>query len=412
MSQELQGRFIVLGVTGSIAAYKSIELARRLVQGGATVQVVMSRSATEFVRPLTFQALTYRPVEVEMFQIQDERAAGHVAMGRQADVVVIAPATAHVIARLAAGFSDDLIATTVLATAAPIVISPAMETHMWQNAATQDNIARLRARGVRIVEPESGPLASGDIGPGRLAALERIEAEISDALAGQVPQGDAADRRALAGRKVVVTAGPTVEAIDPVRFVSNRSSGKMGYAIAKAARDAGADVTLISGPTALAAPSGVRMIAVESAQDMKESVVALLPETDAVVMAAAVADYRPIETSTRKIKKRDAGSELTIRLTENPDVLKAVVAGRKHGAIVIGFKAETGDATKEAERMLREKKLDLVVANDISEPGSVFGSDTDKVTFVSADGVEALPLLPKTEVAQRLVAKLAARLAR
>jgi phosphopantothenoylcysteine decarboxylase/phosphopantothenate--cysteine ligase len=227
-----------------------------------------------------------------------------------------------------------------------------------------------------------------------------------------VPHADAADRRALAGRKIVVTAGPTVEAIDPVRFVSNRSSGKMGYAIAKAARDAGADVTLVSGPTALAAPSGVRMIAVESAQDMKESVVALLPETDAVVMAAAVADYRPTETSTRKIKKRDAGSELTIRLTENPDVLKAVVAGRKRGAIVIGFKAETGDATKEAERMLREKKLDLVVANDISEPGSVFGSDTDKVTFVSADGVEALPLLPKTEVAQRLVAKLAARLAR
>jgi phosphopantothenoylcysteine decarboxylase/phosphopantothenate--cysteine ligase len=331
-------------------------------------------------------------------------------MGRQADVVVIAPATAHVIARLAAGFSDDLIATTVLATAAPIVVCPAMETHMWQNAATQENIARLRERGMRIVEPDSGPLASGDVGPGRLAALERIEAAIAEALAGGVHSGKAAG--ALTGRKIVVTAGPTVEAIDPVRFVSNRSSGKMGYAIAKAARDAGADVTLVSGPTALAAPSGVRMIAVESAQDMKESVLALLPETDAVIMAAAVADYRPIETSTRKIKKRDAGSELTIRLTENPDVLKAVVAARKRGAIVVGFKAETGDATKEAERMLREKKLDLVVANDVSEPGSVFGSDTDKVTFVSADGIEALPLLLKTEVAERLVAKLVARLGR
>lgn len=412
MSLALAGRFVVLGVTGSIAAYKSIELARRLVQAGATVQVVMTRSATQFVRPLTFQALTYRPVEVEMFQIQDERAAGHVAMGRQADVVVIAPATAHAIARLAAGFADDLIATTVLASAAPIVLAPAMETHMWRNAATQDNIARLRARGVLIVEPESGPLASGDIGPGRLAALERIEAAIADALTGSATRADAADRRALAGRRIVVTAGPTVEAIDPVRFVSNRSSGKMGYAIAAAARDAGADVTLVSGPTALAAPSGVRLIAVESAEDMKESVLALLPETDAVVMAAAVADYRPTETSTRKIKKREAGSELRIRLTENPDVLKAVVAGRKRGAIVIGFKAETGDATKEAERMLREKRLDLVVANDISDAGSVFGSDTDKVSFVSADGVEALPLLPKTEVAQRVVAKLAARLAR
>ena len=410
MSAALDGRFIVLGVTGSIAAYKSVELARRLVQTGATVQVVMSRSATEFVRPLTFQALTYRPVEVEMFQIQDERAAGHVAMGRQADVVVIAPATAHVLARLAAGFADDLIATTVLATAAPIVVAPAMETHMWQNAATQDNVATLRARGMRIVEPESGPLASGDVGPGRLATLERIEAAITEALAGT--GGSGTERGPLTDRKIVVTAGPTVEAIDPVRFVSNRSSGKMGYAIAKAARDAGADVTLVSGPTALAVPAGVRMIAVESAQDMKESVLALLPGTDAVVMAAAIADYRPTETSTRKIKKRDAGSELTIRLTENPDVLKAVIAARKRGTIVIGFKAETGDATKEAERMLREKKVDLVVANDISEPGSVFGSDTDKVTFVSADGVEALPLLTKTEVAQRLVAKLVARLAR
>lgn len=403
MSQSaLAGRFIVLGITGSIAAYKSIELARRLTQAGATVQVVMSRSATEFVRPLTFQALTYRPVEVEMFQIQDERAAGHVAMGREADVVVIAPATAHAIARLANGLSDDLIATTVLATAAPVIVAPAMETHMWQNPATQENVARLRARGVRVVEPESGPLASGDSGPGRLASLERIEAAICEVLGA---------RAVLAGRKVIVTAGPTVEAIDPVRFVSNRSSGKMGFAIAAAARDAGADVTLVSGPTALAAPRGVRLIAVESAEDMKDTVLALLPETDAVVMAAAVADYRPRETQLRKIKKRDAGSELTVHMTENPDVLKAIVAARRPGTLVVGFKAETGDATAEAERMLRDKKLDLVVANDISEPGSVFGSDTDRVAFVSADGVEALPLLAKTEVASRLVAKLAARLA-
>jgi phosphopantothenoylcysteine decarboxylase/phosphopantothenate--cysteine ligase len=399
----VQGRFIVLGVTGSIAAYKSIELARRLVQAGATVQVVMSRSATEFVRPLTFQALTYRPVEVEMFQIQDERAAGHIAMGRQADVIVVAPATAHVLAKLAAGMADDLIATTVLATSAPIVLAPAMETHMWQNAATQDNVARLRARGVRIVEPESGPLASGDSGPGRLAALEKIEAAVVDAV------GVTA---ALAGRRVIVTAGPTVEAIDPVRFVSNRSSGKMGYAIAKAAHDAGAEVTLVTGPTALAAPSGVRTVPVESADDMKDAVLAFLQQTDAVVMAAAIADYRPLEKIERKIKKKDAGHELTVRMTENPDVLKAVVAARRPGTIVVGFKAETGDATAEAARMLREKKIDLVVANDITDPGSVFGSDTDRVTFVSADGVEPQPLLPKTEVARILVAKLAERLAR
>jgi phosphopantothenoylcysteine decarboxylase/phosphopantothenate--cysteine ligase len=400
---ELRGRFIVLAVTGSIAAYKSVELARRLTQAGATVQVVMSRSAAEFVRPLTFQALTYRPVELEMFQIQDERAAGHVAMGRQADVVVIAPATAHVIARLAHGFSDDLIATTVLATEAPIVIAPAMETHMWQNAATQANVATLRARGARIVEPESGPLASGDVGPGRLASLERIEAAIAEAVS---------VTRALAGRRVIVTAGPTLEAIDPVRFVSNRSSGKMGYAIAAAAADAGAEVFLVSGPTALRPPAGTQLVPIESAEQLRDAVLAMLPDADAVVMAAAVADYRPMETKERKIKKRDAGKELTLRMTVNPDILSAIVAARRSGAIVVGFKAETGDATAEAGRMLREKKLDLVVANDVSDPGSAFGSDTDRVTFVSADGVEALPLLAKTEVARRLVAKLAERLAR
>ena len=403
MTDELRGRFIVLGVTGSIAAYKSVELARRLTQAGATVQVVMSRSAAEFVRPLTFQALTYRPVEMEMFQIQDERAAGHVAMGRQADVVVIAPATAHILARLANGFSDDVIATTVLATDAPIVLAPAMETHMWQNAATQANVAVLRARGARIVEPESGPLASGDVGPGRLAALERIEAAIAEALTGS---------QALAGRRIVVTAGPTLEPIDPVRFVSNRSSGKMGYAIAAAAADAGAEVFLVSGPTALRAPAGTQLVPIETAEQMRDAVLALLPNADAVVMAAAVADYRPIETMERKIKKRDAGKELSLRMTENPDILKAIVGARRPGAVVVGFKAETGDATAEAGRMLREKKLDLVVANDVSEPGSVFGSDTDRVTFVSADGVEALPLLAKTEVARRLIAKLAERLAR
>ncbi len=401
MTSPLAGRFIVLGVTGSIAAYKSIELARRFTQAGATVQVVMTRSATEFVRPITFQALTYRPVEVEMFHVQDDRAAGHVAMGRQADVVVVAPATAHVLARLANGMADDLIATTVLATGAPIVVAPAMETHMWQNPATRENVARLRARGVRVVDPESGPLASGDVGPGRLASLEHIEAAVCESLAGLAMP--------LSGRRVIVTAGPTVEAIDPVRFVSNRSSGKMGYAIARAAADAGAEVTLVSGPTALERPGGVRFIGVESAEEMKEAVLALLPGTDVVVMAAAVADYRPRETQVEKIKKRDVGTELVIRMTENPDVLKAIVAARRPGTVVVGFKAETGDATREAERMLREKGLDLVVANDITEPGSVFGGDTDRVTFVAPDGAQPLPLLAKSEVARRLVAKLAER---
>ncbi len=399
----LRGRFVVLGVTGSIAAYKSIELARRLTQAGATVQVVMTRSATEFVQPLTFQALTYRPVEVDMFEMQDERAAGHVAMGREADVVVIAPATAHAIARLAQGYADDLLGTTVLATSAPVVVAPAMETHMWTNGATQANVAALRGRGMTVVEPETGPLASGDVGAGRLASLERIEVAIAEAL-------DVS--RALAGRRVIVTAGPTVEAIDPVRFLSNRSSGKMGYAIAAAARAAGADVTLISGPTALAAPAGVARFRIESAEELRDTVLAILPQADAVVMAAAVADYRPIERVERKMKKRDVGKELTLRMIENPDVLKAIVGARRPGTVVVGFKAETGDATAEAGRMLREKGLDFVVANDVSDPESAFGSDTDRVAFVSADGVEVLPVLPKAEVARRLVAKLAQRLAR
>src|SRR5216117_610323 len=328
--ERVRGRFVVLAVTGSNAVYKTIDLARRLTQAGATVQVVMTRSAAEFVTPLTFQALTYRPVEVEMFAMQDERAAGHVAMGRNADVVVVAPATAHVLARLAHGFSDDLVATTVLATSAPVIVAPAMETHMWQHPATQANVAALRARGVRVIDPETGPLASGDIGPGRLASLERIEAEIDDALS--LSQG-------LAGRSVVVTAGPTLEAVDPVRFISNRSSGKMGYAIAAAARDAGADVTLITGPTALIAPAGVRTFPVESADDMKDAILAQLPRADVVIMAAAVADYRPIERATKKMKNKDLGNEMKIRLIENPDLLKAIVASRRPGTIVVGFKA-------------------------------------------------------------------------
>ncbi len=397
--ERTRGLFIVLGVSGSIAAYKVVELARHLTQAGATVQVVMTRSAAEFVRPLTFQALTYRPVELEMFGQLDDRAAGHVAMGQQADLIVIAPATAHVVARLAHGFADDLLATTVLAARAPVIVCPAMETHMWQNAATQANVATLRARGMRVVEPEAGELASGQMGQGRLAAIDRIEAEIDAAVSRS---------RSLGGRRIVVTAGPTLEPIDPVRVISNRSSGKMGYAVAAAAQAAGADVTLISGPTALQALPGVRHVAIETASELRDALLAVLPDADAVVMAAAVADYRVAEPQGQKVKKRDGSSELTLRLTLNPDILKAVIAARRGSTLVIGFKAETGDPVAEASRMLREKGLDLVVANDVSD--GVFGADTDRVTFVSADGAEPQPLLPKTEVARRLVEKIAQRL--
>ena len=398
----LKGKFVVLAVTGSIAVYKVVDLARKLTQAGATVQVVMTPGATQFVQPLTFQALTYRPVEVEMFGTFDDRAAGHVAMGQQADVVVVAPATAHTIARLAGGFADDLIGTTVLASHAPLVIAPAMETHMWANPATQTNVEVLRERGAAIVEPESGELASGMSGQGRLASLEAITDAIEDALATST---------ALAGRRVIVTAGPTLEPIDPVRVVTNRSSGKMGYAIAAAAQRAGADVRLIMGPTALRAPAGVAVVRIETAAELADAVLAALPGAHAVVMAAAVADYRPAKPASQKLKKRDHGDVMTIELTKNPDVLQAVVAKRDPGTLVVGFKAETGDAVAEATRMLREKGLDLVVANDVTATGSEFGGDTDQVTFVDDAGVEALPLLSKRDVASRLIAKIAERLA-
>ena len=402
MNEILRGKYVVLAVSGSIAVYKVIELARRMTQAGATVQVIMTPGATQFVQPLTFQALTYRPVEVEMFGTFDDRATGHVAMGQQADVVVVAPATAHTIARLANGFADDLIGTTVLASHAPLVIAPAMETHMWANPATQTNVEALRDRGAIIVEPESGELASGLVGQGRLASVEAIGAAIEEALSTST---------ALAGRRVIVTAGPTLEPIDPVRVVTNRSSGKMGYAVAAAAQWAGAEVTLVSGPTALRAPAGVTTVAIETAQELTDAVLATLPGADAVIMAAAIADYRPARPADQKLKKREQGDTMSIEMTRTADVLQAIVAKRDPRTIVVGFKAETGDALAEASRMLREKKLDLVVANDVTAKGSEFGSETDQVTFVSADGAEALPLLSKREVARRLVAKIAERLA-
>jgi phosphopantothenoylcysteine decarboxylase / phosphopantothenate---cysteine ligase len=402
MNEILRGKYVVLAVTGSIAVYKVIELARRMTQAGATVQVIMTPGATQFVQPLTFQALTYRPVEVEMFGTFDDRATGHVAMGQQADVVVVAPATAHTIARLANGFADDLIGTTVLAAHAPLVIAPAMETHMWANPATQANVDALRDRGAVIVEPESGELASGLVGQGRLASVEAIGAAIEEALSTST---------ALAGRRIIVTAGPTLEPIDPVRVVTNRSSGKMGYAVAAAAQRAGAEVTLVSGPTALRALSGVATVAIETARELSDAVLAALPGADAVIMAAAIADYRPAKPADRKLKKRDQGDTMSVDMTRTADVLQAVVAKRDPRTIVVGFKAETGDALAEATRMLREKKLDLVVANDVTAEGSRFGGDTNQVTFVSADGAEVLPLLSKNEVARRLVAKIAERLA-
>ncbi|OLC56655.1 MAG: hypothetical protein AUH85_05730 [Chloroflexi bacterium 13_1_40CM_4_68_4] len=394
---ELAGKSVVLAVTGSIAAYKVVELARRLTQQGAAVDVVMTVSAQEFITPLTFQALTYRPVVTNMFGLE-ENAAGHVALGERADVVVVAPATAHTIAKLAHGEADDVIGTTVLATRAPVIVAPAMNRYMYANAATQDNLAILRGRGVRVVDPEEGALASGVIGPGRLASIERIEAAIQEALAAS---------ESLEGRHVVVTAGPTHEAIDPVRYIANRSSGKFGYAIADAARRAGARVTLISGPTALLPQLGVTFVPVNTAAEMRDAVLAALPDADAVVMAAAVADYRVGNPSTHKLKK--TGHAVDLRLEENADILSEVGRRRKPGALVIGFKAETGDPIPAAEQLLREKRPDLVVANDVAIG---FGGDDTEIAIVSPDGVERLPRMSKAEASVRLIAMVAERLAR
>lgn len=391
----LQGRRIVLGVTGSIAAYKVVDLARRWTQAGAEVDVVMTPSAKEFVTPLTFQALTHRPVLASMFGVE-ENAAGHVALGTRADAVVVAPATAHVIAKLAHGLADDLICTTVLATPAPVIVAPAMETHMYANPATQRNVQALRERGVRIVDPEEGELASGAVGMGRLASVDRIDAALAAAL-GQ--------SGSLAGRRVLVTAGPTHEPIDPVRYIANRSSGKMGYAIASAARRAGAEVLLVSGPTTLRGPDGVELVRVTTATQMREAVLEALTDVDALVMAAAVADYRVPDAGNVKLKK--TGKPVEIMLEENPDILSEAVRHRRDGLFVVAFKAETGDPVPAAQEMLKRKGPDLVVANDVR---AGFGTDTNEVVLVWADGVERLPLMTKDALAERLVAILSERL--
>ncbi len=384
MARVLKGKQIVLGVTGSIAAYKAVELASRLVKAGATVDVVMTEAATEFVAPLTFQSITARPVVIEMFKLLRETDIAHVSLARRADVLVIAPATANTIAKLAAGLADNMLTATALATTAPIVVAPAMETGMYENPATQESLARLRQRGVTIIEPGYGRLASGTMGVGRLADIEEIMGTIRMVL------GRGGD---LAGRKVVVTAGGTQEPIDPVRFIGNPSSGRMGYSLAEAARDRGAVVTLIAGPTTLPKPVGVDFIPVRTAEEMREAVLEATPGADILIMAAAVADYRPASIAGRKIKK---GKErLTLELVRNPDIL-AEVADRQ--LLKVGFAAETEDLIENARAKLTEKRLDLIVANPV--PAS-FGGDTIQATLIARDGeVTELPPLPKSELAE------------
>lgn len=390
----LQGKRIVLGVSGGIAAYKAADLASRLVKAGAQVNVIATPAAVQFVAPLTFQALTGRPVLVDMFASQEDIAISHVALGQAADLMIIAPATANTLAKLAHGIADNLLTTTALAARAPILVAPAMETHMWQNPATQANMAILRERGVHVIGPAEGRLASGGYGPGRMAEPAEILEEARCII------GRAGD---LAGYRLLVTAGGTREALDPVRFIGNRSSGKMGHALATAARDRGGQVVLVSAPTWLECPRGVERVMVESAQEMYDAVMAHAPQCDALVMSAAVADYRPKARQEQKIKKTAGG--LLLELERTPDILGEVARRRKEWglpAVLVGFAAETQQVEEYARAKLFQKDLDLIVANDVTAPDSGFEVDTNRVVLISRAGSEALPLMTKEEVAHRV----------
>ncbi len=386
----LKGKKIVLGVTGGIAAYKAAELVRELVRAGAEVHVVMTGSAQAFVTPLTFQTLSGNKVVTELFSLIEESEIGHISLADRAEVLVIAPATANVIGKIASGIADDMLTTIVMATKAPVLLAPAMNVHMWENPLCQENIGRLRSRGYHFIDPESGELACGYEGKGRLAEIPAIVDRIRGLLSNQD----------LKGETVLVTAGPTEEPIDPVRFISNRSSGKMGLSLARAAARRGAEVLLVAGPCALPFPPGVRGIRVQTAAEMREAVLGNLERSSILVMAAAVSDYRPKERSPEKIKKDSA--KLTVDLELNPDIL-AEAGRRKGNCFVVGFAAETENLLQNARRKLAEKNLDLIVANDVSQPGAGFQVDTNIAKFIEPGGrMEDLPLMTKEELADRL----------
>lgn len=394
---------VAVGVTGGVAAYKAAELVRALQQEGLEVEVVMTRAAREFVTPLTFAALTGRKVITEMFGAENassanvESAIEHIAVAQRIDALVVAPATADFLARMANGLADDFLATLVLATKAQVIVAPAMNVNMWEHPATQENLARLRARGVRVVEPGEGYLACGMTGPGRLAETSEIARVVCDALG---------VRHDLAGETLLITAGPTREAVDPVRYLSNRSSGKMGYALAEVALRRGARVILVSGPVALSPPQNAEFVPVRTADEMRSAIFERLPQATVVLMAAAVADYRPAKPSAQKIKRGSV--PLTLELAPTPDIL-AEIAAQKAGRTLVGFAAETSDLAANARGKLLRKGVDLVVANDVSQQGAGFEVDTNIVTLVRRDGTLLdLPQMSKLDLASRLLDEVAA----
>jgi phosphopantothenoylcysteine decarboxylase/phosphopantothenate--cysteine ligase len=388
------GKRILLGVTGGIAAYKAAELARRLICAGARVKVVMTAAAREFVSPLTFQALTGEKVVTAMFGPEAEPLE-HVALGQEVDAIVVAPATANLIGKLAAGIGDDLLTTCLLAASKPVLLCPAMNVEMWRNPVVQENLDRLRDRGLQVMDPAAGELACGAVGLGRLPEPELIV----EAAARLVSPQD------LAGRQVLVTAGPTHEDCDPVRFLTNRSSGKMGYALARVAWRRGAEISLISGPSALAAPYGVERVSVRSAQEMLAAVQERFSQADALLMAAAVGDYRPVNCEIKKLKR--GRSEPRLELAPNPDILREM-SRHKTRQVMVGFAAETHDLESEARRKLEEKNLDFIVANDVTRKDAGFAVDTNQVIILSREGKPVhLPLLSKEEVAERVLDRVA-----
>lgn len=395
MIHYLSGKRIVLGVTGSIAAYKSVDLVRRLVEAGATVRVVMSASAKAFITPLTFQAVSGNPVHDDLFDLAAEAAMGHIELARWADLVVVAPASADFLAKCVTGQANDLLSTLCLVTRAPIALAPAMNQAMWLHDITQANATALAARGVHLLGPGAGSQACGEVGPGRMLEPLDLLARIANLFSNQ----------ALAGVKVVITAGPTQEPIDPVRYLSNGSSGKMGYALAAAAREAGASVTLISGPTALPAPAGVAFIGVRTALDMYEEVMKKAPGCDIFLSVAAVADYRCEQPSDQKIHKSDAS--LTLSLVRNPDIV-ASVAALPTRPMVVGFAAETHDMLASAKQKLVAKRLDMIIANHVGGELGI-GSDDNAVTVITHTAETPLARAPKGPLAQALIALIASQ---
>ena len=394
----LTGQTVVLGVCGGIAAYKSVEVVSRLVKLGAAVHVIMTAAATQFVTPLTFREISGQPVYTTMWEEPKLWNVEHIALARRADLFVIAPATANMIGKIANGIADDFLSTTVMATTAPVLVVPAMNTEMYLCAATQNNLSILAGRGFQLMTPDSGQLACGTTGIGRLPEPEAIVERIAE----QFNQA-----KSLQGVRLLVTAGGTREAIDPVRYIGNRSSGKMGYAIAAAAAERGAEVTLVSGPVALAAPAGVTRISVESALEMREAVMSAFSAVDVVVKAAAVADYRPETVAEQKIKKQS--SNMTVNLVKNPDIL-AELGSLKQAQFLVGFAAETQDLATNATEKLRRKNLDMLVANDVTLPGAGFESETNIVKLFYQDGsMEELPQMSKRQLAGILLDRIQQR---